>query len=147
MTRKPVRDGAALYRALKEQEAMDDLEEIESMTEAELDAYITANGGDPKAIGESGKKLAEDLLARRLAWQGAMVERLESFRADAAQRRKAPILPRAELLARLEAARTSAQFGAPVAMLFQKKTAEASTDAELQALVDALDLLAKLEPA
>jgi hypothetical protein len=32
-------------------------------------------------------------------------------------------------------------------MLFQKKTPEASTDDELQALIDAIDLLAKLERA
>jgi hypothetical protein len=138
------RDGAALFRALREQEALDDLDEIEAMSPEELDRYIAANGGDPEAIRARGKAHAEAMLAQRAANQGTL-ERLEAFRAQAAAQRSGPPLPRAALLARLEAARRDPRFAAPVAMLFQKKTAEACTDAELQTLVDSIELLAKLE--
>jgi len=138
------RDGAALYRVLKEQEALDDLDEIDAMSDEELDNYITANGGDPKAIRASGKAHAEALLAERAANESSLA-RLEAFRARAAAQERAPALPRDVLLARLTAARADPRFAAPVAVLFQKKTAEACTDAELQALVDSIELLAKLE--
>ena len=42
-------------------------------------------------------------------------------------------------------ARKNPAFSAPVQTLFQKKTEEASTDEELQALLDEMELLAKLE--
>jgi len=141
------RDGAALYRALQEEEALDDLDEIEAMSDEQLDQYITANGGDPEGIRARGKAHAEAMLTRRTANQ-ATLDRLEAFRAEAAAhaaRRSGHPLSRVALLARLEAARQDPRFAAPVAMLFQKKTAEACTDAELQALVDSIELLAKLE--
>jgi hypothetical protein len=141
------RDPLDLWRAIKEQELDDDLAEIEAMSEAEVDKYIADNGGDPKAIRASGRALAERLLSQRLAWQEVMAEKLEAFRTEAAAAQRGPRLPRPELLARLERARQNPRFAAPVAMLFQKKTPEASTDAELQALIDAIDLLAKLEQA
>jgi hypothetical protein len=140
------RDGAALYRAIREQEALDDLEEIDAMSDEQLDQYITTNGGDPAAIRAAGEAHARALLARRAANEGTL-ERLEAFRAQAAAQRRGPALPRATLLARLETARTDPRFAAPVAVLFQKKTAEACTDAELQALVDSIELLAKLGEA
>jgi hypothetical protein len=141
------RDDVALYHAIEEQKLNDDVAEIEAMSDAELDAIIADNGGDPKEIRESGRALAERLLGKRLAWQGEMAEKLEAFRTEAAAQCSGPRLPRPELLARLAAARKDPRFATPVAMLFQKKTPEASTDDELQALIDAIDLLAKLERA
>jgi hypothetical protein len=41
----------------------------------------------------------------------------------------------------------SRPLSATLATLFQQKTAEASTDAELQAFVDSIDLLSKIEEA
>jgi hypothetical protein len=141
------RDPVELWRVLEEQAALDDLEEIEAMSDEELDAHITANGGDPKKIRADGEALAKALMAQRDA-NRAMAERLEAFRTEAAAHvRSRPALPRAALLARLDAARKDPRFAEPVAMLFQKKTAEASTDAELQALVDSIDLLSKIEEA
>jgi hypothetical protein len=145
MTRK--RDDVALWRAIKQSEVDDDLAEIEAMSDAELDKYISDNGGDPEGIRARGQALAERLLAKRLDWQTEAVEKLEAFRADAALRSQGPLLPRATLLARLDAARQDPRFAAPVAVLFQKKGPEASTDQELQALLDAIDLLAKIEKA
>ena len=65
------------------------------------------------------------------------------LRAEAAKLRQGPRLDRAQLLARLDAARKDPRFEEPVATLFQKKAPEASTDDELQALVDAIELLSK----
>jgi hypothetical protein len=131
-------------RAIEESEWVDELEEIEALSSEEVDARIRAEGGDPEAIGAAGKAFAEAQLAKRKATL-AMHERLEAFRTEAAARRRGPALPRAALLARLEGARVDPRFAAPVAMMFRQKTAEASTDAELQALVESIDLLSKLE--
>jgi hypothetical protein len=144
MTRK--RDGLELLRALEESEAMDDLEEIEALSDEELDARIRAAGGDPEAIRARGKAFAGAQLAKSEASR-VMLERLEAFRVEAARKRGGPALPRAALLERLEQARRDPRFATPVAMLFRQKSAEASTDAELQALVESLELLSKLEEA
>jgi hypothetical protein len=48
-------------------------------------------------------------------------------------------------VARIDRARNDPRFTAPVAALFRSKTPEASTDEELQALLDQIELLAKLE--
>jgi hypothetical protein len=141
------RGGAALWKAIQDSEVEDDIEEILAMSDAELDGYIRANGGDPVAIGAAGEALAKELLERseRLAWHGDARKELEAFRAVAAASRSGEPLPRPELLRRLAAARTDPRFATPVATLFHKKTVEASTDLELQALLDQIELLAKLE--
>jgi hypothetical protein len=137
------RDPVALWRAIKDAEIDDDIEEISSMSDEDLDRYIASEGGDPAAIRARGKALGEKLLAKRQAWKTEMTEKLEALRAEAAVLRQRPRLARAELLARLEVARKDPRFHEPVATLFQKKAPEASTDEELQALVDAIELLSK----
>jgi len=136
-----------LAKVILDQEAQDDLDEILAMSDADLDAYIAKNGGDPQAIRASAAPLVAELLERRerLAWHGDMEKKLDAFRATAEASRTTAKLPREEILRRLEIARRSPRFTAPVATLFQKKTAEASTDEELQALLDEIELLAKLE--
>ena len=137
------KDPAALWRTLKEQEIEDDIEEISLMSDEELDQYIASEGGDPAAIRARGKALGERLVAKQEAWKTETIEKLDALRAEAASLRQQPRLSRAELLARLDAARNDPRFGEPVATLFQKKAPEASTDEELQALVDAIALLSK----
>jgi len=141
------RSGAELWKSLKEQEIEDDISEFSAMSESEIDQYISANGGDPDAIGASGEQLVKELLARkeRLSWHGDMEAKLAAFRKTAEASKSTTKLPRAEILARLAVARNNPRFAAPAAMLFQKKTSEASTDEELQAMLDELELLAKLE--
>jgi hypothetical protein len=141
------RGGAQLWKALKQAEIDDDLAEIEAMSDTDLDAYISSNGGDPAGIRARGEALVKGLIEsrERLAWHGEMDSKLTAFRATAEATRTRTPLPRAELHARLTVARNNPRFAAPAAMLFQKKTAEASTDEELQALLDELELLAKLE--
>jgi hypothetical protein len=139
----------SLWKALKEAEIKDDVDEILAMSDAELDGYIVANGGDPAKIGAAGEALARELDASvdRLAWHDDMEKKLSAFRATAAAKRAAPRekLSRTELFARIERARMDPRFTAPVAALFRSKTPEASTDEELQALLDQIELLAKLE--
>jgi hypothetical protein len=141
----PKRDDVALWHAIQEAELDDDVAELEAMSDDELDAYIAANGGDPAGIRRRGVELVKELAAKQAARESA-VKKLEAFRIEAAARRSAPLLPRAELLARLAAARNDPRFQSPVATMFQKKQPEASTDEELQSLVDAIELLAKLGP-
>jgi len=143
------RSSAALWKSIQESEIQADVDEILAMSDAELDAYLTAHGGDPEEIRAAGEALAKELDARadRLAWHGEMDKKLDDFRSVAAAVRAAPRLKlsRRELLDRLALSRTDARFAAPVAALFRDKTPEASTDEELQALLDQIELLAKLE--
>jgi hypothetical protein len=145
----PKQKPVSLWKSLQDAELHDDVDEILAMSDAELDAHITAQGGDPAAIRARGEALARELDARRdrLAWHGDMEKKVEGVRATAAALRSAPRekLSRAELEARIASARTDARFAAPVAALFRAKTPEASTDEELQALLDQIELLAKLE--
>jgi hypothetical protein len=147
MSAKAKKDPAALWRTLREQEIEDDIDEISAMSSEELDKYIAAEGGDPAGIRARGKALGEKLAAQQQAWKVEMTEKLEALRAEAATLRQRPRLPRADLLAHLEAARKDPRFEAPVATLFQKKAPEASTDEELQALLDAIELLSKVGQA
>jgi hypothetical protein len=140
---------AQLWRSIQDSEIQDDVDEVLAMSDADLDAYLAKHGADPATIRADGEALAKDLQARhdRLAWHGEMEKKLERVRADDAARRAAPRekVSRPELLARIERARTDARFAAPVAALFRSKTPDASTDDELQALLDQIELLAKLE--
>ena len=141
------RDGRALWRALQDQEAQDDFDEIMAMSDDEVDAYIAANGGDPKAIRASGVALGKELSARaeRLGWHDDMANKAKGYRDLAEQKRQRPRLSREELLARIEAARNDARFSTPIAAMFHDKKPEASTDEELRAMLDQIELLAKLD--
>jgi hypothetical protein len=144
---KPARDPVALYKAIQDAAVADDVDEIFSLSDADLDAYITQNGGDPTRIRASGRALADSLLAQRArtAWHDDANAKLSAFRTLAAASRTTERLPRPELLRRLDLARNDPRFATPVGALFRQKTAEASTDDELQALLDQIDLLRKLE--
>ena len=144
MNRKP--SGLALLKALRDTEADDDVAEVMAMSEAELDAYLRDNGGDPDAIGAAGEALAKELHAKRErhAPTHTRDRRLPRPRRRAVAPARAE-LSRAQLLARLDAARRDPRFQAPVAALFRDKSPEASTDLELWALLDRIELLAKLE--
>ena len=143
------RNSAQLWKTNKEAAIQDDVDEVLAMSDAELDAFISSHGGDPAALRARGEALAADLDARRdrLSWHRDMEKKLSSVRAAAAAARSTPRpkLSRSELFDRIERARTDPRFAAPVAALFRSKTPEASTDEELQALLDQIELLAKLE--
>lgn len=137
------RDGRALWRALQDAEAEDDFAEIMAMSDDEVDAYIAKNGGDPKAIRASGRALAAELSAQRerLGWHDTMTKKAQGYRDRAESKRQRPKLSRDELLVRLEAARNDPRFSTPVAAMFHDKKPEASTDEELQAMLDQIELL------
>ena len=134
---------AALWRTLKEQEIEDDINEILEMSDEELDRYVASEGGDPAALRARGEALGKKLAAQADARKTDTLEKLEALRGEAAVLRQRPRLARAALLERLEHARRDPRFHEPVATLFQKKAPEASTDEELQTLVDAIELLSK----
>jgi uncharacterized protein involved in exopolysaccharide biosynthesis len=139
----------SLWKAIQDAELDDDVNEILALSDADLDAYLSSHGGDPDAIRARGEALAKELDARqdRLAWHGDLEKKLATVRATAAAVRSAPRekLSRTELRARIDRARTDPRFAAPVAALFRAKTLEASTDEELQALLDQIELLATLD--
>jgi hypothetical protein len=141
--------GVALWKAIKDSEVQDDIDEVLAMSDDQLDAFLTAHGGDPAKIRASGEALAKELDARRdrLAWHGDMEARLARARAKAAAMRAAPRekLSGEELRKRIELARNDPRFAAPVAALFRKKTPEACTDEELETLLEQIELLATLE--
>jgi hypothetical protein len=145
------RTPAQLWKAIQDSQLQDDVDEILAMSDAELDAHLIAQGADPAKIGADGEALAKELAARRdrLAWHGDMEKKVEDFRAAATAKRTAPRekLSREELWKRVESARNDPRFAAPVTALFRSKSIEASTDEELQALLDQIELLAKLADA
>jgi hypothetical protein len=133
-------------RRLAEEDALDDaLEETRAMSDDEIARAIEAEGGDAAGIGERGTALAARLLERRerLAhWQ----ERAAAALAKATERaRQAPRmpsgLPRDELKRRIDIARTDARFAAPIAAAFRNRSSEESTDEELAALLDEIEIL------
>ena len=138
-----------LWKAIKEMEIQDDVDEVLAMSDAELDAYLVANGGDPAKIRAAGEALAKDLDASRdrLAWQEEAQKKLNAFRAQADARWAAPRekLSRTELLARIERARNDPRFSAPVTVLFRNRKQAESTDEELEALLEEIELLAEMQ--
>jgi hypothetical protein len=142
------KDPAALWRAIKEAEVEDDIDDVLAMSDAEVDAYIAANGGDPQKIRAAGEALAKELDSRhdRLKWHDTMEDTLHRVRMTAAtQVRPRPPVSRAQLMARLERARSDPRFASPVAALFRGKTTEACTDQELETMLRQVELLGMIE--
>ena len=122
MTTKRNNPGS-LWRTLQEEAAADDLEEILAMSETELDAYITKEGGDPvgiRARGAAHAKALDERLTTK-AWHDEMEAKHERFRDVAAANKSTTLLPRDVLLQRLGAARNNPRFSERVATLFQKE--------------------------
>jgi hypothetical protein len=138
-----------IRRAIDQAKGDDDLQAVGAMSPAELDASIRAEGGDPEAIGARGARLAEELLGRRkgLRSQAKAHGDVASALAKMKEAPRTPILPRADLLARIEAARSDARLRTPIAAAFRKRTAEESTDDELRGLLDEIEMLRKRDEA
>lgn len=134
-------DARAVWKAMHDEASFDDFEAITEMSDEELDAAITAEGGDARAIREGSKELVRALFERRhaLGWQRAMDAKLAAVRKTAQPK---PALSRAELLDSIDRIRRN--FPSGVAVQFHKKTLEASSDAELAAMLEELELLEKL---
>jgi hypothetical protein len=135
-------DPEALLATLHRMEMDDALEEIKAMSDDEVARAIEAEGGDPVAIGERGATLAAELLERRerLAWQADAAEKRERALARIAARPKGPRGTRAEMIERIKVA--SQELGLAIAA--RKGGAEAATDAQLEALLDEIEVLQAL---
>ena len=145
MNRK--RSDLQLLKAIRDSEADDDVHEV----------IADVRGRARRVYPGQRRRPRRDRRRRRGPRQGEMLAkhernapvhaRLDAFRALAAEQRARPRekLSRRDLLDRLGAARKDPRFDAPVAALFRDKSPEASTDDELWALLDQIELLAKLE--
>ena len=135
----------AIFRA-SEAEA---IERYATMGDDEVDAELRAGGIDPVALRAEGDALGAKLAAQRerLAWKEPAAEELARARKivrDVQSRRTR--LPRAEMLARLTAAKSDSRFSGQLAAMFRKRTAEESTDDELAQLLEEIEILAELDP-
>ncbi len=135
-----------VWRNLKGMELQDAIDRFTTMSSAEVEEYIRSNGGDPEGIRRRGGELARKLMAERQAnaWQGEVVKKQETFRETLAAAKSRIRLTRDELLARIDAALRLLQSTGPVTANFRKKVTETASDEQLQALLDEIELLLKL---
>jgi hypothetical protein len=126
-------------------------EAIDAMTGDEVDAELRSFGGDPAKIRAAGaahaatlhkEKTGEDLPA--LPWEERAAAKLEEVRRLAGTVRKTK-LSRADMLAKVEEARNDPRFKKPVGALFRKRTPEEASDEELEAMLEAIELLGRID--
>jgi len=111
---------------------------------AEVEAELRNAGAEPEGLGQWGSTLVRDLAKkRRLAWQSEAVKMRETMQSKLAGRQSVALLPRAELLRRLEAARLDPRLSGPVAIAARNLSGEASED-ELRQIVEDIEALALL---
>ena len=111
---------------------------------AEVEKELKEAGADPDELGRWGAALAGDLKKkRRLAWQEEAKKTRDAMQAKLASRTPVAALPRAELIARIEAARRDPRLQAPVAMAARNLAGDVS-DEELRQIVEDLEALALL---
>lgn len=109
-----------------------------------VDDELRHAGADPAAIGKWGAGLVAELAKkRRLAWRPEAQKKREVMQAKLAQRALVGPLSRAELLARIEAARQDPRLKGPVAMAARNLTGEPSEE-ELRQIVEDIEALALL---
>ncbi|HEY2514620.1 MAG TPA: hypothetical protein VGI39_27335 [Polyangiaceae bacterium] len=133
-------------RAIDAQAAHDEMKRVLALSPAEVEAELRAAGFDVEAMAVETTAQVERLRARRSeqAWQAAAHEKMMRARSDLARRGAGrESLPRAELLARIERARTDARLAGPAAVLFRNKTEQEATDEELADLLEELETLAE----
>jgi hypothetical protein len=111
---------------------------------ADVDAELIDGGADPGEVGRWGVALVGDLRKkRRLAWQEEARTMLDSMQAKLATHTRVAALPRADLLARIDAARRDPRLQGPVSMAARSLAGEAS-DEELRQILEDLEALALL---
>ena len=111
-----------------------------------VEDVVQQAGGDPGALVREGEafvaKLKEE---RRLAWQVTARQRGETFARNLARKPVPATMSRADLIGRLNEARSDSKFGAPVVIAFRKRSPESSSDEELRALLEDIESLRALE--
>lgn len=119
----------AVLAALEESVAKDLL--TDAYTDAELDQFIQARGGDPAAIGARGAALGAELArSRRLAWQEAAKERKKVMEAAVARPGAIPPFPSNDPITAILS--LAAQVGVTVNLSGRKR--EETTPEELEKL-------------
>jgi hypothetical protein len=122
-----------------------ELDRIKHLSPAEVDAELRAAGGDPDAIGRRGAAhAAKHLPERALDGKSRAKARQDAMDRTVGEWPRLGALPRAELLARVRAARADTQFAAPVVMAFRKRAEEEATDDELRAVLEEIEVLRRL---
>lgn len=110
----------------------------------ELDDELRQAGVDPVEVGKWGASLVAELAKkRRLAWRAEAQKTREAMQAKLARRTNHGALPRAELVARIEAARQDPRLKGPVAMAARNLTGETSEE-ELRQILEDIETLALL---
>jgi hypothetical protein len=144
-TRK--RSDAETWAAIENLQAEEDMAEILAMSPAEVDADLRKAGMDPDQVRAEGLALVAKLRERhvRLGWQASATAKLEKVRAMAkAGEGRFAGLSKNELRDRIRAAENDPRFSGQVGAMFRKRSVEESSAEELAALLEELDLLAKL---
>jgi hypothetical protein len=131
-----------LHDMAEEDRMEDEAARIAKMSDGEAAAEMRAAGGDPDAIGKRGAAFVEGLLRGEPAWKAKAKARAAVAHEAIAKVPKTPAtMPRAEVLARIDAARKNPRFSAPVAAFFRKRKPEETSDAELREMLDELNQL------
>jgi hypothetical protein len=142
------RTDAETWARIRELQADEDAKEIAAMSSADVDAELRAGGIDPEKVVADGLAFIAGLRERhvRLGWQTGAKAKLQNARALESQvRGMFAALPRAELIARIEAARHNPRFGGQVGAMFRKRTAAESSDDQLRAILEELTLAERLQ--
>ena len=120
-----------------------------ALPESGVDAELRALGIDPVALAKRGSRfVAQVKEGERLSWQARARDergRLQNLAAKSTTR-VLPNTSRKEILARLEALRTTdANVGPAIKMAARKRKPEESTDEELRALLEEMEALRSIE--
>ena len=133
-----------LWKAIEEQSALDDMDEIAAMTSAELDAELAAAGVDAQAVRAEGAALAQLLLATRERETPAHVEIVRARGLLAGRRDRRERLSRKDLLDRIARATNDPRLPERAMVQFRNRGVEQATDEELEALLEELEALPEL---
>ena len=148
MANKPKRSPAELVDAIHKMADEDELELIAKMSDEEIAADIRSLGGDPEGIGNRGAAFVMAALAHQTEL-AAFRERAERELALAltalASAPKTPVLPRAELNARIDLAmKRSPRLREPIQIAFKKRKRSQASEDELRSFLDAIEKLEAL---
>jgi hypothetical protein len=122
-----------------------DADEVDRMSDEEIDAEISAEGGDPIAMGARGAKLAEKLIDRRkrLAWQVEANEALDAAKGAATKLLAAEADRRAKMTRSeiIEEIKRAEREGFGVGLAARKGGAEEATEEQLRELLEQIVML------
>jgi len=136
---KKPRSPEEMWKAIEEQSALDEMDRIASMSQAEIDAELRAAGFDPAEVAREGSELAERLQARR-ARELEADARLRASQARLAARRARRVKrPRAELVALIAAAEKDPRLPMTARVHYRNHNEEEASDEHLADLLDILE--------